>query len=342
MTTYKQAGVDIEAGDAASKAAYTAAKNTFASREGMIGAPVTKDGGYAGMLDMGDFYLVQNDDGVGTKVLIANKIEKYDTLGYDLLCMVVDDAVCLGAEVVSITNTLDVARVDAGITEQLMQGLQEACNLQKVVIPGGEIAEVPDLSKGLIWNATAVGIVGKDKVIDGSAIKPGHTILALPAEGFRSNGLTLTRYVLDVAFGPNWPFNKFDDEQTWGEAVLTPSIIYHDAILNIIGRYGQEAKAKVTGISHITGGGLHGNLSRILTGATINWTKDKVPPVMLEVQKLGDVSDEEAFKTWNMGMAMLIVTPEPEKVTELFADQGITAYNVGEVTDGDEIVLNYN
>ena len=308
----------------------------------MIGQPVTEDGGYAGMLDMGEFYLVQNDDGVGTKVLIANKVEKYDTLGYDLLCMVVDDAVCLGAEVVSITNTLDVAQVDAGITDQLMQGLQEACNLQKVVIPGGEIAEVPDLSKGLIWNATAVGIVGKNKVINGSEIEPGQTILALPSEGFRSNGLTLTRYILDLAFGPNWAFNSFSDEMTWGEAVLTPSVIYHDSILNIIGRYGQEAKAKITGISHITGGGLQGNLSRILKGAEISWSREQVPPVMLEIQKLGNVSDEEAFKTWNMGMAMLIVTPEPDKVTELFADQGITAYNVGTVTDGDEIKLNYN
>jgi len=342
MSTYKKAGVDVEAGDKASKIAYAAAKRTFAAREGMIGQAVIREGGYAGLIDMGDFYLVQNDDGVGTKVLVASKMEKYDTLGHDLLCMVVDDAVCVGAEVVSVTNTLDVARVDADITAELMRGLEEACILEKVMIPGGEIAEVPALSKGLIWNATAVGIVDKKKVIDGSKIEAGQTILALPSQGFRSNGLSLTRYILDLGIGPNWHLSQFTEDQTYGDAVLAPSIIYHNAILNITGRYGQESLGEITGIAHITGGGLKGNLSRILEGAEINWDAKHVPAIMKKVIELGEVDIEEAFKTWNMGMAMLIVTPEPDKVSELFADQGITAIKAGTVTNDNEIKLNYN
>jgi len=346
MNTYKEAGVDIKKGDEASKAAYDAAKSTFESRKGMIGEPVTADGGYAGLIDMGEFYLVQNDDGVGTKSLIAAKIGQYKTLGYDLLCMVADDAVCLGAEVVSVTNTMDVAKVDSKVTKELMDGLRDAANLQKIALTGGEIAEVPDLSKGLIWNATAVGVVRKDQVIDGSEIKKGDTLIALPSQGFRSNGLTLVRHVLDKAIGPNWHSRPFPEgDITWGEAVLTPSVIYHDSILQVIGRYGEEPIAKITGIVHVTGGGIPGNLPRILKksnlGAAINLDSTKVPQVMQGVINLGKIDQEEATKTWNMGVAMILATPEPGKVNKLFADLGIESYNIGKITNKEGIQINH-
>lgn len=336
MSTYKESGVNIEAGDSASKAAYNAAKQTFASRQGMMGAPVIADDGYAGLIDMGDFYLVQNDDGVGTKSMVASQVGKFDTLGRDLLCMVVDDAICVGAEVFSVTNTMDVAKVEPETTAQLMEGLKQAAIEEKVALTGGEIAEVPGLAKGLIWNSTAVGIVAKDKVLDGSKIKPGQKIVALPANGFRSNGLTLVRHILDTKVGPTWYEKPFPDgEQTWGEAVLTPCRIYHAELLNLIGRYGEDAKVNITGISHITGGGLRGNLNRILgqNGATINFDESKVPAVMQAVVNLGQVEFEEALKTWNMGMAMLVITTEPEKVID--AIDG--AWEIGEVTSSGEI-----
>jgi phosphoribosylformylglycinamidine cyclo-ligase len=336
MSTYKDSGVNIETGDAASKAAYAAAKQTFASRQGMIGAPVIADDGYAGLIDMGDFYLVQNDDGVGTKSMVASQVGKYDTLGQDLLCMVVDDAICVGAEVFSVTNTMDVAKVEPEMTAQLMKGLQESAVEQKVALTGGEIAEVPGLAKGLIWNATAVGIVAKDRVLDGSKIEPGQKIVALQANGFRSNGLTLVRHILDNKIGPTWYEKQFPDgEQTWGEAVLTPCRIYHADLLELIGRYGQDSKVNITGISHITGGGLRGNLNRILGshGAKINFDMSKVPAVMMGVMNLGQVEFEEALKTWNMGLAMLVVTTEPEKIID--AIEG--AWEIGEVTDTGEI-----
>lgn len=336
MSTYKDSGVNIEAGDSASRAAYNAAKQTFESRQGMIGAPVIADDGYAGLIDMGDFYLVQNDDGVGTKSMVAAQVGKYDTLGHDLLCMVVDDAICVGAEVFSVTNTMDVAKVEPSTTADLMKGLQEAAVEQKVALTGGEIAEVPGLAKGLIWNATAVGIVAKDRVLDGSNIEPGQKIIALPAQGFRSNGLTLVRHILDNKVGPTWYEKPFPDgEQTWGEAVLTPSRIYQADLLDLIGRYGQEPKVNITGISHITGGGLRGNLNRILGshGAKINFDMSKVPAVMQAVMNLGQVEFEEALKTWNMGMAMLVITTEPDKV--LSAIEG--AWEIGEVTSSGEI-----
>jgi phosphoribosylformylglycinamidine cyclo-ligase len=165
MVDYKKAGVDIQAGDNASRIAYDYAKSTFSSRKGMIGEPVIDEGSFAGLINMGDFYIVQSDDGVGTKMEIAERIGKFDTLGYDLLSMVADDVVCLGAETISVTNTLDTNKVDAVIIGDLMKGLAKACNEQKVVIPGGEIAEVGKTVNGNVWNATAVGVLEKEKVI---------------------------------------------------------------------------------------------------------------------------------------------------------------------------------
>lgn len=338
MTTYKDAGVDIEKGDFASKSAYQLAKSTFDSRTGLTGCPLISEDGYAGLIDMGDFYLAQNDDGVGTKSIVASQVGKFDTLGEDLLCMVTDDAICMGAEVISVTNTMDVHKVEPDTIKTLMEGLAAAAKKQKIALTGGEIAEVPGLAKGLIWNATAVSIVKKDRVIDGSKIKQGDSIVALPSQGFRSNGLTLTRKILDDKLGPSWYEKPFlDSSQTWGEAVLTPSIIYHADILNLIGRFDSPKDHSIHGIAHITGGGIAGNLKRIIPdglGAEINLDEQKIPQVMRATQALGEVALEEALKTWNMGVAMLIITPNPEEV------QIENSYIIGQINDSGSIQIN--
>ena len=226
MATYKQAGVDISLGDKCSAIAYSAAKSTFSARKGLIGKPVILEGGFSGALDFGNFYLVQNCDGVGSKIQIADALRKYDTLGYDLLAMVADDAICVGAETVSITNTIDTSKVSAKVIEGLMKGLKKACKEQKVVIPGGEIAELPDMMKGNSWNATALGIVEKKKFITGKNVKPGDKIIGLGSRGFRSNGFSLIRHILKKKFGTNWAKRKMTGKKSWGEAALTPSLIY--------------------------------------------------------------------------------------------------------------------
>ncbi len=333
MNTYKQAGVDVEAGDEASRIAYENAKKTFTARKGLFANPVTLDGGYAGLIDMGDFYLVQNDDGIGTKSIVAEKVGKYDTLGYDLLCMVVDDAVCLGAEVISITNTIDTNKVDPAIVEQMMQGLSKACIEQKVLIPGGEIGELPDLANGITWNAAAVGVVAKDKVIDGSKIAVGNTLIALPSYNFRSNGLTLARFVLRNKFGDDWYSVPFNENKTWGEAVLEPSVIYHDALLQLLGRYGQERKFDLNGISHITGGGIEGNLPRILKksglGAKVTLPNELIPETMRKLMDIGNIDLDEALKTWNMGIAMILVTDKPDELQSHLKSLKVESFVVG-------------
>ncbi|MBU0667603.1 phosphoribosylformylglycinamidine cyclo-ligase [Patescibacteria group bacterium] len=333
MATYKESGVNISMGDRCSALAYGAAKKTFPSRKGLIGKPVVMDGGFSGALDFGKFYLIQNCDGVGSKIAVAEAMKKYDTLGFDLLAMVADDAICVGAETVSITNTIDTNKVSADAIGPMMDGLRKACIQQKVVIPGGEIAEMPDLMKGNSWNAAAVGIVGKTRFITGRSVRPGDKIIALRSRGFRSNGFSLVRYILRKNFGTKWFAKKFDARKSWGEAVLAPSIIYSAALLELLGRYGEKRKVAIKALAHVTGGGIPGNITRVLGGygAELN---NLFPPhkMMLDLQGLGKVADIEAYKTWNMGVGMLIISNESAKIEKSMTALGIKTQVVGRVT----------
>mgnify|MGYP001582542200 CR=1 FL=1 len=336
MATYEDSGVNIDLGDKCSAIAYNAAKGTFPGRKGMIGEPVVEDGGFTGTLDMGDYFLVQNDDGVGTKIIVAEKMQKYDTMGIDLLCMVIDDAVCIGAEPISVTNTIDVDKVDEAKITPLMEGLKNAALKHKVVIPGGEIAELGKMCNGYIWNATCVGVVEKNRVITGEKIVPGDKIIGLKSPNFRSNGLSLVRHILSEKFGEDWVTEKFNDGKTWGEVVLEPSVIYASAIMEMHGRYKETAKVELKGVVHITGGGIPGNLPRILkkTGLGANLNNLPQPPQsMQKLMEIGNVSREEAYRTWNMGVGMILVSNDFEQIKEICQKHGIEAELIGEITE---------
>ncbi len=342
MTTYKDSGVDIELGDHCSKVAYEAAQATFAGRKGMIGEPVSDEGGFTGMMDMGDFYLIQNDDGVGTKIEVAEKMRKFDTMGYDLIAMVADDGICVGAEIFSITNTLDCPSLDKEIVDGLMEGLKKAALEQKIVIPGGELAELGGMLNGAVWNATAVGIVEKDKIITGSEVQEGDAVIVLRSAGIRSNGLSLARMILKNKFGDDWVHQDYGNGRLWGDVILTPSKIYHRAVLNIIGGYKQERKVNIKGIVHNTGGGIKGNLPRLLKKKGLGADLTDLPEpheFMKKLQELGNVTNEEAYKTWNMGVGMMmIVDPsDVDLVISSLNDEGIDAVVAGKVTSGTDI-----
>jgi len=334
MATYEESGVNINLGDKCSAIAYSAAKKTFAGRKGMIGEPLADEGGFSGALDMGDYYLVQNDDGVGTKIKVAEMIGKYDTLAYDLIAMVADDAVCMGAETISITNTLDVNKIDEEKVSGLMAGLEKAALQHKIVIPGGEIAELGDALNGYVWNATAVGIVEKGKMITGENIKKGDKLIGLRSAGFRSNGFSLVRYILKDKFGENWCHEKYDDEKNWGEAVLTPSKIYSSAVLEMHGRYKEPSKVDLKGVVHVTGGGIHANTERILkkTGLKGQFTNLPEPHEMMKkLMELGNVSKEEAYKTWNMGIGMILISNDVEEIQKTCSKHKIESQIIGEI-----------
>lgn len=342
--TYAEAGVDISAGERASRAAYTNAKKTFASRTGMIGEPVKLDGGFAGALDFGDFYLIQNDDGTGTKSEIAERCQKYDTLGEDLLAMVADDAICVGAECVSITNTFDVPAVDADAIEGLTASLGAACVTEKIVIPGGEIAEVPGACNRMVWNATAVGVVKKDKFLTGKNIRPGQAIIGLAGRVLRSNGVSLARKICEKNFGENWHTIEWQDGISWGEVLLTPSKIFHRAVLDaVLGGFDEPRKFDISGVVHITGGGIPGNVPRILPdNCGANFDDLHEPhPALAELKKLGNVEDAEAYRTWHSGTAMMVICDEKDVDAVCAAlndrDAELSAKKVGTITDSGKI-----
>lgn len=344
--SYASAGVDIEAGDAASRAAYQNAKSTFASRKGLIGEPFALEGGFSGALDMGDFLLIQNDDGVGTKLEIAERTGLYDTLGEDLLCMVADDAICVGAETISITNTFDVPKVDAQAIKTLTTGLAKACQAEKIVIPGGEIAELGNALNRMVWNATAVGLVKKEKFITGKDIKVGHAIIGLKGRVIRSNGTSLARKVCESAFGENWHNEKFSATQTWGEVLLTPSKIFHRLLLEtVLGDFNGERKFKVHGVAHITGGGVPGNLPRILPdGLGADLDNLHAPhEAIKQMQTLGNIDEAECYRTWHCGSAMMLVVEESDARAICAAineqDKEVEAQIVGKVTPEPIITL---
>ncbi|HLD63740.1 MAG TPA: AIR synthase-related protein [Candidatus Peribacteraceae bacterium] len=344
MTTYKDAGVDTAAGDAASKAAYARAAVTFPSRAGMIGAPVEEADGYAGLLDMGDFYMVQTTDGTGTKMDIAARMGRYDSLGYDLLAMVADDAVCTGAEVISVSNCIDVPKVDPKMIDTLLGGLAKACQAQRIVIPAGEIAEVPGTVAHAVWSATAVGVVAKDRVMDVDLMQPGDVVLAIREHGARCNGFSLIRKILTDAVGNDWQKKKTANGKNWGEAVLTPSVVYHDAVLRLLGRYGEKRPVNVRGIAHITGGGIPSKFRRILKKKNLGAELTDLwePPAFLsELIGLGSVAPEEAYRTWSMGNGMLLVLPEKEveSALRLLKKTSVEAKRAGVITADSKIII---
>jgi len=343
---YADSGVNIEAGDAASRSAYKNAKSTFASREGLIGQPFVLEGGFSGALDMGDYLLIQNDDGVGTKMEIAERTGIYNTLGEDLVCMVADDAICVGAETTSITNTFDVPAVDPNAIEQMTTGLAKACIKEKIVIPGGEIAELSNALNGMVWNATAVGVVKKDKFITGQNIVAGNVIIGLKGRVIRSNGTSLARKICEKAFGQNWHEAEFSSTQTWGEVLLTPSKIFSRLLLDtVLGDFAGERKFNVHGVAHITGGGVPGNLPRILPkGLGAKLPNLHAPhEAVKQLQTLGNVDEAECYRTWHCGSAMMLVceAKDAEAVCKALnnADTEVNAQVIGEVTNTPIVAL---
>jgi phosphoribosylformylglycinamidine cyclo-ligase len=331
---YKESGVDISLGDQVSALAAKYAKSTFSGRKGKIGQPVDLPGGFAGVLDFGEYYLVQCCDTVGTKIDLAKHLGDFSQLGPDLLAMVSDDAVCLGAEVVSITNTFETNTLHPQEIEAMMKSLAKVCQEQNIVISGGEIAEVGEKIDGTSWGADAIGIVEKEKVITGENIQCGDSILSLQEVGFRCNGFSLIRKVLR---------DNYVDDALFKKRCLRGSTVYHSAILDICGRYRESPRGEIHGIAHITGGGIVGNLSRILR----NNFGAKLPCLFApgeEMKKLADmggVSLEELYHVWNGGNGMLVVCPphEEQNIIRILKERGIVAQKSGEITDSGKIEI---
>lgn len=343
----KQSGVDIDLGNACSRIAYSYAKKTFSNRPAGSGNPLPgADGGFASIMDYGGVKVGMSSDGIGTKIELAERTGIYNTIGYDLVAMVADDLAANGIETVNLSNILDVDHLDADIVEQLMQGLKEAADFAKITVTGGEIAELGNRIGGygddmhFNWGATGTGILPPNtEIIDGRSIKPGSVVIALKSRGFRSNGFSLLRKIMEENFGKEWHQTPFDHETTWGQKLLTPSLIYSPFISHLL-RQG----ITLQGCVHITGGGIGDNIQRILKVNALGADLDNIfepLDVMQQVQKLGSVSEAQAYQLWNMGNGMLLISDETqvERILKEAAARSYEARPCGHITGNKKITI---
>ena len=330
MLTYAQAGVDEEKTQRALKSIISLARATFKLREGKVGVPVKDIGHYAALIDFENFYLAMTTDGVGTKILVAEAVGKFDTIGIDMIAMNVNDLICVGAEPVALVDYLAVREPNDKIFEEIAKGLYEGAKQSGIAIVGGETAVMPDLINGFDLAGTAIGIVEKGKVVTGEKIKPGDAVIGIESSGIHSNGLTLARKLLIPKYGLEY---EFEGKKLW-EHLLEPTRIYVKPILELL------EKVEVKGLAHITGGGLL-NLKRLTKyGFSL-----EMPPIsgIFKLIYENGVPLEEMFKVFNMGIGFVVVVSQEEKKEALqILNRYYPAYEIGRVTKNPKIeIQNY-
>jgi len=287
---YKDAGVDIDEEGKFIRALVS--KVTYTRRDF---SPLPLRGHFTSLIELGNYYLAMNTDGVGSKVVIANQLRKWDTIGIDCIAMNVNDTICVGAEPIAFVDYLAISQYDEEMAEQIGKGLNEGAKQANVSIVGGETATLPDIINGIDLSGTSIGIVRKDKVITGNEIRSGDLIIGIPSSGIHSNGLTLARKVLDIE-------EKFENH-TIGEELLKPTRIYVREILNVLKKY------HVHGLAHITGGGIT-NLLRLKKMKYV--IDEPLPPqkIFRVIMEFANVDYYEMYRTYNMGMGFVIIAPE--------------------------------
>lgn len=342
--TYAGSGVSIEAGDRFAQSLGAMMRRTHGQRV------LANDGGFAGLFRLDyneklfkrnykDPVLVACTDGVGTKVKLAQQLKVYDTVGIDLVAMSVNDLIVQGAEPLFFLDYLGVHAVEQEMLSGLVKGVAEGCRVSGCALLGGETAEMPDLyAKGDFDMAGfAVGVVELKRATDPLRVQPGDVVLGLASVGVHSNGYSLVRKVVSHAKLKLDKVYEELGEQTLGEVLLTPTRIYADPLVRLQRAY--RVKKVISGMAHITGGGLAGNLERALNtnvDATINTRKWSVPPVFGFLQKHGKISDEEMRRVFNMGIGYcLIVRPTfADSVMAKLEKFGETVYRIGVVKKG--------
>ncbi|MBI5547291.1 MAG: phosphoribosylformylglycinamidine cyclo-ligase [Deltaproteobacteria bacterium] len=341
MTTDRRSGLDLDLGGRCSAIAYGWTRRTFAAREGRDGAVSTRlNASFSSLVELGGRQVGITSDGVGTKVELAERTGAYGTLGYDLVAMVADDLAANGFEPTNLTNILDVDRLDERVVDELMRGLAQAAGAAGIALAGGEIAElgarVGGWGEGMHfnWCATAIGVLapGLTRPIDGSSCAPGDAVVAIGEKGLRSNGFSWARMVLAATLGERWHESRCAaDGRTWGEALLTPSIVCCPLVTAL------AAKGLVPhGIAHVTGGGIPDKLGRVLKVHGLGARIDRpfsAPPFMAELQRLARAPASQVWRQWNMGHAMLLVVgaEDASRVVSLAEGAGFGAQVAGTI-----------
>ncbi len=330
--TYAKAGVDLDEVGRIRKEILKQLHRTFRSRQGKLGSPLMGIGHYAGIIDMGDRALTIHSDGVGTKVLVAQMMEKYDTVGIDCVAMNVNDLICVGSEPITLVDYLALEKPYKKMVKEIMKGLvmgaEEAC----ISIVGGETAIMPDVIKGIDGKGfdlvgLAIGLVDKDRVITGAALEVGDTVVGVESTGIHSNGLSLARKALLTKY----EVHQFIPElgRSLGEELLTPTRIYVKPVLEVLKR------CEVHGMAHITGGAFS-KLERLLLKPKTGFLLDGMPeplPIFQLIQREGSVDKREMYRTLNMGIGFCLCTPkdEEDEIIKIFREHGMGAKTIGKV-----------
>lgn len=295
--TYARSGVDIHLEERSIKALVS--EITY-KRTG-LGAPLTDIGHYAGLIEFGEYALALATDGVGSKVLVANEMRRWNTVGIDCMAMNVNDLLAIGAEPLAFVDYLAIAKPLEEQMAQIGEGLQRGAELSRLTIVGGETATLPEIINGFDLAGTCLGAVRKDQVITGELIKKGDVLVGVPSSGIHSNGYTLVRKIIEQStFNYHDPF-PYNPETTIGNELLIPTRIYIE-ILEVI------KECEVHGLAHITGSGLL-KLQRITDLGFDIHSPLQPQPIFKFLQEQGDIDDLEMYKTFNMGMGFMIVLP---------------------------------
>ncbi len=347
--TYKDAGVDLEVYDEAMSRLPRLMHRTFSPRV------IKLDGGFAGLYQLDfasrlfrrnyqDPVLVSCTDGVGTKLKVAMLTDVHNTVGIDLVAMSVNDAICCGAEPLMFLDYVAMSHDDPHRLEQIVQGISDGCVEADCALLGGETAIMPDIYSRGDYDLAGfcVGVVDRKHLIDGSHIAPGDMVLGVASSGFHSNGYSLVRKVVFDMAGLGVDDHVPQLNQTVGQALLTPTVIYAKPVRKILAYY--RGRNVLHGIAHITGGGLADNLERILPEGSrveIDPTSWTIPPIFTWLQGLGGIEDAEMAKVFNMGIGLVLVfNPRYENaIRRQLEDHNLASWKIGEVVAGEKAVV---
>jgi phosphoribosylformylglycinamidine cyclo-ligase len=328
---YRDAGVDIDAADALIDRIKPLAASTH--REGVMGGI----GGFGGLFALQGYrdpVLVSGTDGVGTKLLVAQKLGRHDTIGVDLVAMCVNDIVVTGAEPLFFLDYFATGKLSPEEGAQVVSGVAEGCRQAGCALLGGETAEMPGMYAPGHYDLAgfAVGVVERDRLLDGSQVAPGHALVGLPSAGLHSNGFSLVRKIVDDA-GLDLSTDPGGLGRTLGDELLTPTRIYVQQLLAL------RADHEVHAMAHITGGGLPENLPRVLPegcGARVRLGSWPMPPVFELLARAGNLSQRDLYRTFNAGLGMVLAVPASEARAVADAAAG---FLVGEVVAGEGVEL---
>ena len=337
--TYKKAGVDIDAGNEFVRLIKPFVEAT--RRKGVLGGI----GGFGGLfqLDLNKYknpVLVSGTDGVGTKLKLAFMMDKHDTVGIDRVAMCVNDIVVCGAEPLYFLDYIATGKLVPEKLVDVVKGISEGCRLAGCALIGGETAEMPSLYQDNEYDLAgfAVGVVEKDRIIDGSTIKPGDKVIGLASSGLHSNGYSLARKVVFEKMGHNTTDRVELLNKSIGEELLTPTRIYVKTVLDMITQF------DIKGIAHITGGGLTENIPRVLpdgTGVVLYPGRWNAQAIFYLIEKWGNIDRDEMYRDFNMGIGMVLILPENQvdMAMKFLLQCGEEPTVIGEVVEGNGTVM---